>query len=167
MKKKIADEVLGILAAAPEGLSAPELQRRLGRKLSQPTLWRLLKTLRSSGVLTVEGRARATRYHASARTAPSALRSRRLHESVASRLASDPGLRDEARERLNQLRQVNPHGRVYHDRWAHLLEGPVPRLLRVMTEDSEAADDLRKESPLTILVRPADRRRVFASVRTL
>ena len=165
MKAQVAEEVLRVLAAAPEGLSAPELRRRLGQKLSQPTLWRLLNSLRARGVLTMEGKARGTRYHAAVRTAPSALRGRRLHESVARRLVAAPDLRMQARARLDQLRRVNPQGRVYHDRWEQLLDGPLPRLLRAMTEDSEAADDLRKESPLTTLVRPADRRRAFESVR--
>lgn len=165
MKQKVMDEILGLLNAAPNGLSAPELQQRLERKVSQPTLWRYINVLRSRGLLTVEGTARATRYHAAARIAPAALRSRRLHESVARRLAVEPGLCEEARTRLGQLRRVNPHGRAYHDRWQQLLDGPLPRLLRAMSEDSEAADDLRKESPLTILVETAERRRAFESVR--
>lgn len=166
MKQQVMDELLELLNAAPNGLSAPELQRRLRQRLSQPTLWRHLNTLRSRGVLTVEGRGRATRYHSVVRTSPSALRSRRLHESVAIRLAGNPGLREEARTRLQQLRRVNPHGRVYHDRWEQLIDGPLPRLLRAMTEDSEVADNLRKESPLTILVAPAERRRAFETVHT-
>ena len=70
------------------------------------------------------------------------------------------------RERLNKLRAVNPHGRVYHDRWEALLDSPLPTLLRAITESSEQAETLRKESPLTILVTPEERRRVFENVRT-
>jgi hypothetical protein len=67
---------------------------------------------------------------------------------------------------LQKLRQANPHGRVYHDRWAALLDGPLPALLRTITEVSEQADSLRKESPFTMLIKAEDRRRIFASVRT-
>jgi hypothetical protein len=55
---------------------------------------------------------------------------------------------------------------VYHDRWEDLLDGPLPALLRTMTETSEQADALRKESPLTVLVTPEERRWVFETVRT-
>jgi len=163
MKQQILDKLIELLNAAPNGLSAPGLQRRL--HLSQPTLWRRLKALRSQGIMTVAGRGRATRYYSALRASLSALRSRRLHESVANRLAGNPGLREAARARLELLRRMNPHGRVYHDRWEQLIDGPLPRLLRAMTEDSEQADALRKESPLTILVDSEERRRVFKSVR--
>ena len=166
MKPVVTDEILGLLSAVPEGLSAPELQRRLRQKLSQPTLWRQLHALRLRGVLTVAGCGRATRYHSAVGTTPADLRSRRLHESAARRLVGNPDLREQVRARLGQLRRVNPHGRVYHDRWQELIDGPLPRLLRAMTEDSEQADALRKESPLTTLVGPAERRRAFSSVRT-
>jgi len=99
-------------------------------------------------------------------TSLSVLRSRRLHERAAHRLAGDPALREVARERLQKLRQVNPHGRVYHDRWQALLDGPLPRLLRAMTEASEQSDAMRQESPFTALVTAEERRRVFESIRT-
>ncbi|MCM2309914.1 MAG: hypothetical protein NDI84_00805 [Steroidobacteraceae bacterium] len=135
-------------------------------RVSQPTLWRILHGLRSEGRITVEGRGRATRYHAAARTDAAALRSLRLHQCAARRLAGHPALRGVVRERLEQLRTINPHGRAYHDRWQALLDGPLPALLRTITETSEQADTLRKESPLTVLVSPEERRRVFENVRT-
>jgi hypothetical protein len=159
------DQVVRILATEPLGLSAPEILRRLRPAISQPTLWRVLDVLRAEGRVTVEGRARATRYHSSERSNLPALRSLRLHQSVARRIAGDPSLRKLAQERLEKLRQVNPHGRVYHDRWAQLIEGPLPSLLRTMTEPSEQADVLRQESPFTVLVTADERRRVFQSIK--
>jgi hypothetical protein len=94
-----------------------------------------------------------------------ALRSRLLHQCVAQRLLSDPALRSVASDRLQKLREANPHGRPYHDRWAALLEGPLAQLLRTMTEVSEQADALRQESPFTPLVTAEERRRVFESTR--
>jgi hypothetical protein len=134
-------------------------------RISQPTLWRILDGLRSEGRITVEGRGRATRYHGASRTDAAALRSLRLHQCAARRLAGDPALREVVRERLHRIRVVNPHGRAYHDRWEALLDGPLPALLRTITESSEQADTLRKESPLTVLVTPEERRRVFENVR--
>jgi hypothetical protein len=85
----------------------------------------------------------------------------RLHEIVADRLASDPALISRARGRLQQLRDANPHGATYHDRWERLLGGPLRTLVRKMTEISEEADTLRKASPFSVLVTEEERRRVF------
>jgi hypothetical protein len=166
MQKTLQDSVLQLLMSEPLGLSAPRIRQLVRPRISQPTLWRILDGLRTEGRITVEGRARATRYHSRDETGLSVLRSRRLHERAARRLAGNPALREVARDRLEKLRQVNPHGRVYHDRWQALLDGPLPRLLRAMTEASEQSDAMRQESPLTGLVTAEERRRVFESIRT-
>ena len=103
--------------------------------------------------------------HRNKRTDLPTLRSRLLHRYVARRLARDPSLRAVAQQRLQKLREVNPHGRVYHDCWAALLEGPLTRLLGTLTEVSEQADALRKESPFTPLVTAEERLRVFESTK--
>jgi hypothetical protein len=74
-------------------------------------------------------------------------------------------LLDVARNRLQRLREVNPHGGVYHERWQELIDGPMDRLLRTMVEPSQEASTLRQESPFTILVPSDERRRVFESLR--
>lgn len=165
MQPTTREQVLGLLAVEPAGLRAPDLLRLVRPHVSQPTIWRILDGLRSEGRITVEGRGRATRYHAAWQTDAVALRSLRLHQCAALRLARDPSLRGIVRERLHKLREVNPHGRLYHDRWEALLDGPLPALLRTITESSEQAASLRKESPFTILVTPEERRRVFENVR--
>lgn len=159
------DQVLQLLLTEADGLREPELRQRVRPRISQPTLWRVLNGLRADGRVSVEGHARATRYHATDRIDLPTLRSRRLHQHVAERLARDPSLREYARLRLEKLRQVNPHGRIYHDRWAALLDGPLPMLLRALTEASEASDELRKESPFTTLIAARDRERIFHSLR--
>jgi len=166
MRSSTPDQVLQMLLTQAEGLREPEIRNRLRPPISQPTLWRVLNGLRAEGRIVVEGRARATRYHATERADPPTLRSRRLHQQVAEQLARDPSLRALARQRLEKLRQVNPHGRIYHDRWAGLLDGPLPLLLRALTEASTQSDDLRKESPFTTLISPAQRELVFHSIRT-
>ena len=42
-----------------------------------------------------------------------------------------------------------------------LIAGPRTTLLRALTEDSEAAAELRKESPFTTLLAPDERKRVL------
>lgn len=154
-----------VLAASSEALSAPDILARLPERISQPTLSRRLRELRDQGQIIVEGKARATRYRAARPALLAELRNRALHEVVAHRLADDPALRERVVRRLGQLRKVNPHGALYHDRWQTLLDGPLPRLLRVLHEDSEDADAMRRESPFTILVDQDARRRVFDRFR--
>jgi hypothetical protein len=165
MHPGLPDQVTRLLLTEPLGLSEPEIRRRLRPRISQPTLWRVLNRLRAEGRLVVEGRARSTRYQSCERTDAAALRSRHLHQLVAERLVRDASLLDLARERLKLLRQVNPHERMHHDRWATLMDGPLPALLRTMTEVSEHADALRKQSPFTVLVDANDRQRIFETVR--
>ena len=165
VKKCIENKILSLLSLHGEGLSTPQLLARLRPRVSQPTLWRALDTLRAHGALIREGKARATRYHLRARTDVAALRSRRMHECVAKRLLREPTLRVQALDRLEKLRMVNPHGRRYHDRWYELLQGPLIDVVRVMTECSEMADALRKESPLSVFVSPVDRQVIFDSTR--
>jgi Fe2+ or Zn2+ uptake regulation protein len=166
MNAVLEKSVLNTLLLYGEGLSATQLLTRLRPRVSQPTLWRTLDTLRAQGALIREGKARATRYHARERTDLAVLRSRRMHESVAKRLMHEPALRVQALERLKILRAANPHGRRYHDRWYELLQGPLVEVLRVMTEYSEVSDALRKESPLSAFVSPAERQRIFDSMRS-
>lgn len=157
-------KILDLLITQEEGIKASEMLRALRPRVSQPTLWRALNTLRAQGAVVVDGRARATRYNARARTNVAALRSRRMHESVAKLLVRDFSLRARALERLAKLREANPHGRRYQDRWHELLQGPLVELLRVMTEHSEMADALRKESPFGAFVAPSERKRIFESI---
>ena len=166
MRSTPSEQILQLLVIEPAGLGAPDLLRRIRPRISQPTLWRALDGLRAEGRIATEGRARATQYHATAGIDLPALRSLRLHMVAARRVAANPELRGIAHQRLHMLREANPHGRAYQERWEGLLKGPLPALLRTMTEVSERADALRKESPFTVLVTPKERRRVFMDVRT-
>lgn len=165
MRSDALDAVLRALRTEPEGLSAPDILRRLRKPISQPTLWRLLDSLRSQGHITVEGRARATRYRVAFHDDLAARRSLHMHRAVARRLARNPHMVDAARVRLVRLRDANVHGHVYHDRWQSLIEGPIEVLLRQMTEDSEHGKVLRKESPFSALVTPSERARAFSEIR--
>lgn len=153
-RSTLEQQVLTLMAANPKGLASQRLRARLRPRISQPTLSRLLTSLRARGVVLKTGSARATRYHlVEGRIGAAELRSRLLHEQVAVRLVRDPALKAIAIKRLEKLRAANPNGRVYHDRWAELLDAPLPKLLRAMTEDSERAAVLRRESPFTIFFR--------------
>ena len=153
-RSTLEQQVLNLMAANPKGLASPRLRARLRPRISQPTLSRLLTALRARGLVMKSGSARATRYYlVDGRIGAAELRNLQLHEQVAQRLVRNPGLKTLAIRRLEKLRAVNPNGRVYHDRWAELLEAPLPKLLRAMTEDSEQAGALRRESPFTTFSR--------------
>jgi hypothetical protein len=154
-------ETLELLAAHQRGLSASVLRALLSSRPSQPTLARRLIELRARGKVVVEGRGRATRYHLASGNERPRLRSRLLHEAVALKLVRDPTLIDRARARLAKLRETNPSARAYHQRWSELLAGPREALFRALTEDSESAADLRKESPFTTLLKPDERSRIL------
>ena len=155
-------QVLDLLASHPQGLASPRLRARLRPRVSQPTLSRLLLELRARGLVARTGAARATRYRLTGgRVAAAELKSRLLHEDVARRLVRHPELKARALKRLAFLRRANPTGRRYHEQWAALLDADMPRLLRAMTEDSERAAALRRESPFTVLYDQKLRRRLF------
>lgn len=159
-------DLVALLAAAPRSASRAELESRLPYPVSQPTLARALLRLRERGELVVEGEARARRYrYAGGRMRVAELRSRRLHEAVARRLVREPTLIDVAERRLAALARANPRGHAYHLRWKALISDRTPegqaRLLRVMTEDSEVAATLRRESPFTVLIPKRQREQIF------
>lgn len=154
------DRLTGYLAAMPDGASATVLSELLG--VSQPTLSRMLRRLQARGLVLAEGQARSRRYHwIGGRSGLTALRQRRLHEMIALKLIDQPELIEKARRRLARIARSNAAGRPYHERWLELLEGPRHGLLRKMTEDSEEAELLRKESPFTALVDGDERRELF------
>lgn len=161
-RNAMEQQVLSMLAANSKGLASPRLRAGLRLRISQPTLSRLLAALRTRGLVMKTGSARATRYHlVGGRIGAAELKSRLLHEEVAWRLVRDPSLKSHALKRLELIRKVNPSGRIYHDRWAQLLAGDMPALLRNMTEDSERAAALRRESPFTVLYDQDLRKRLF------
>lgn len=154
------DRLAGHLAVMPDGAPAPLLCELLG--VSQPTLSRMLRRLQVRGLVLAEGKARSRRYHwIGGRPGLAALRRRRLHEVVAHKLLERPELLEQARKRLGSISATNAAGRPYHEKWLELMEGPRHSLLRKMTEPSEEADLLRKESPFTTLIDADERRALF------
>lgn len=161
-RNPLQNQILGILAAHPEGLSAPELRARLRPRPSQPTLSRRLMDLRARGLVARTGAARATRYFfTEGRHRLAELRSQALHQAVAEKLVQQPALVERALENLETLKRRNPSGHRYHQRWEQLLRGDRTQLLRVLTADSEEARALRQETPFAGILRAHERRRIF------
>lgn len=154
--------LLALLAAHPEGLSAPDIRRQLRPVISQPTLSRRLADLRARGLVAQIGAARATRYvFIGGRHRLAEMKSRALHQRVAEKLLKNPDVLDTALKQLEAVGQQHPSGRSYHKRWEELLRGDRIRLLQVLTEDTEEARALRQESPFAGVLKPEERRRIL------
>lgn len=97
----------------------------------------------------------------------SARRSLALHRAVASRLLgrSDVGRREmltAARLALGVARAANPHGALWHDQWAELLDGPLDLMVAVLVGENEHAVELRATSPFAGVFDDDDRREVLS-----
>lgn len=116
---------------------------------------RRLQTSRLLGPLTEErdgeeGHGRATR------------RARAYHAALARRLR-----RADVQEGRRQLRRFREAGRIdarYADEWEDLLRRPIAEIRRVLTDESQWADDLRQNSPLAGLLSEAERRTIMERV---
>lgn len=156
------DSLIALLAAHPEGLSAPEVRARLRPKISQPTLSRRLLALRARGLVVQTGAARATRYvFAGGRHRLAELRSQALHQRIAEKLVGNPGIVEDALRNIATLRVQHPSGRSYHERWEQLLRGDFIQLLQTMIADTEESRALRQESPFAGTLSSAERQRIL------
>jgi len=94
---------------------------------------------------------------------PAELRSLAYHRAVASRL--DSRLVAEARSRLSRWeheRRIDPR---YADEWRRVLSWPIPRIKRLISQDSQRARDLRQNSPFAGVLHERERQRVLEAVR--
>jgi len=72
---------------------------------------------------------------------------------------------DEARHVLFRWRDQGRIAARYADRWADLLEQPIPEIRRALVDASPEADDLRQNSPFAGLLSEPERRRIVREVR--
>ncbi len=84
-------------------------------------------------------------------------RSLRLHRLVAERLSKDPSLLAVAKIQLRRWRAERTLAIPYIDAWQALLDGPMPKLLAVLTDDGEISRDLRQTTPFAGVLRPRER----------
>ena len=158
----IEQQILGLLAMNPDGLSARQLGAELRPVVSQPTLWRRLDELRATGRVRRSGRGRATRYHGMKSDHGMAeLRSKALHVEVGKKLLRQPELVRTAQERLQTMRHKLPYAESYLEQWAGLLSGPLEGVLRVLGADDEDSRALRHTSPFAGLLSEQERMTVL------
>jgi len=84
-----------------------------------------------------------------------------LHRAIVVRLHAEPKLRQLAQQRLEWLRKKNPAGHTYYARWQSLLDGPLDKLLEMLTATSDSACALRQESPFGDVIDQRERAAIY------
>jgi hypothetical protein len=89
-------------------------------------------------------------------------RSLAYHQAVAQRLRKP--MVEEARYVLFRWREQGRMDARYADRWAQLLERPLPEIRRALVEENQDADDLRQNSPFAGVLSEPERWRIVREV---
>jgi hypothetical protein len=84
-------------------------------------------------------------------------RSLLLHRLVAERVRLEPSLLAIARAHLRRWRAERTLDLSYIEAWQALIDGPLPELLAVLTDESESSRALRQATPFAGLLRPRER----------
>ena len=91
-----------------------------------------------------------------------------LHYAVAGRLVREPHVvLDRACRNLDRLSQQHPSAQPWIAAWRRVLEQGPAEVLAVLTSQSEAATELRLNSPFAGVITQAERRQVLGAVRRL
>jgi transcriptional regulator with XRE-family HTH domain len=150
------------------GLSGRELARRAGTTHS--ALVDYAKGRHDPGFSTLERIALAGGYDLVVGLRPRLsgpeIRTLEMHRAIATKIESDPeGVREFARHNLEVLRAADIAGNTepYLDAWEDLINGPVARLVSVMTSTDQAARDLRQASPFAGVLSDEERLEVIMS----
>ena len=88
-----------------------------------------------------------------------------LHQEVARRLATDPGLLEEARERLERWASRGSIAPRWADAWREVLARPLDQIVALLVEPSERASDLRQCSPFAGALDPRTRWAILRNLR--
>ncbi|MGI8632015.1 MAG: hypothetical protein ACR2NA_05635 [Solirubrobacterales bacterium] len=167
VSQRIAARYLGMshtaLGRRVRGGEVPLVENREGRtEVPVPALLRLAREPNgakrpASGRPAVSPRAnepRARADHAGARE-----RSLAYHRAVAERLRREDV--HDAHYRVRKWRAAGKLGPYYADSWEEILQRPLPQIRDALTEDSQAAADLRQNSPFAGTLSEPERRAVI------
>lgn len=142
-----------------EAVDAERLANRRGRHLLEPAMSEgrnRAERLEARGLLPAtgkggEGHSRADR------------RSLAYHRALAPRLRRP--MIDDALRQVWKWRARGSIDARYADRWEQILRRPVADVRRAISEDSQAARDLRQTSPFAGMLSEAERRKILREVR--
>lgn len=144
------------------GLSWRELARRAGTAHS--ALIDYAKGRHDPGFATLQRVAHAAGYDLVMEVRPRLtdpeIRTLEMHRAIAAKIGADPeGTLAIARANLATARTADTNGNTtpYLDTWEALIEGPLDRLIRVMSSTDQAARDLRQASPFAGVLSDVER----------
>ena len=165
---KNLDEILTSLRRT-SGLSGRELARRAGTTHS--ALIDYAKGRHDPGFSTLERIAAAAGcdliVEVRPRLSAPEIRTLEMHRAVAAKIEENNiGVLERARRNLEVLRAADTGANTepYLAAWEDLIDGPVARLIRVMTSTDQAARDLRQASPFAGVL--SDEERLAVIMRT-
>jgi hypothetical protein len=92
-------------------------------------------------------------------------RSLAYHRVVAARLAREPRLVEEARERLGRWLQSGTRAGRALSRWQTILQQPIEAIAALLVDEGEEARELRQSSPFAGALSPRERWRIWREVR--
>jgi hypothetical protein len=92
-------------------------------------------------------------------------RSRRYHEVIAERLATDNAILERARTRVEEWTRHGTVAPYYAAGWRQVLESPISEISAFLVEDSERARAFRQVSPFAGALSARERWRLWASVK--
>ena len=81
------------------------------------------------------------------------------HRAVADQLTQSQV--DEALYRVRKWRHEGKMDPAYSDRWEKILDAPIPRIRRVLTDEAQASVDLRQNSPFAGTLSEPERRAIL------
>ena len=90
-------------------------------------------------------------------------RSLAYHRAIAERLLAEPEILERARQRVRQWLASRPDTH-YARGWSDVLQRPVPEVIAFLTDDGEAATELRQSTPFAGVLSPRHRWRIWREV---
>lgn len=92
-------------------------------------------------------------------------RSLALHEEIARRLTSDPGLVHPAERVLERMQRANPKAEPLLSTWKAILALPVPLICVILRDASPIARELRHVTPFAGILSASERAALYAGFR--
>jgi hypothetical protein len=88
-------------------------------------------------------------------------RSLALHRAIAEKLRAQPALIEIARDNLDRWSLASTSSQPYWDAWREILSRPLPEILDLLGEESEAMAAMRQATPFAGVLEPAERWAIY------
>jgi hypothetical protein len=89
-------------------------------------------------------------------------RSLALHRAIAEKLRAQPALLEIARDNLDRWTLAGSRSQPYWDAWRGILSRPLPEILDLLGDETEAMTALRQATPFAGVLEPAERWAIYS-----